>query len=67
MSEIVKVQPPGASNVESMADVALIYGKGRSRVTQQPIDAITKRLMCGDAKRISKPSTAPIAGCSARA
>jgi hypothetical protein len=47
---IVKVQLPQATNTPELADVALIYGEGRARMTQQRLDPATRAAMGGDDK-----------------
>lgn len=47
---IIKVQVPVFTNDPAMGDMALIYGFGRKRMTQQKLDQATRALMGSDAK-----------------
>jgi hypothetical protein len=45
---IVKVQLPLATNLST--PLALVYGKGRTNMTQQSLNAATLKLMAGEPK-----------------
>ncbi|UGY13777.1 hypothetical protein HAP48_0035175 [Bradyrhizobium septentrionale] len=45
---IVKVQVPLSTTIPSMSEVALIYGEGRKRMTQQTLGQATRAMMGSD-------------------
>ncbi|MBO4228372.1 hypothetical protein [Bradyrhizobium neotropicale] len=60
MSEIVKVQLPLTSN--DPRKLALVYAKGRKNMVQQPLDAITRKLMGADFKAFFEAEYQPARG-----